>query len=298
MTPINDLIPKLKMKLEIGPTDDIRLEVLRARPDHAVYRLFAGERRWILKTFDPQQTAREVEVYRLLTRLGVPVLPVAALGDAYLVIEDLESSPRWRLARDEDMRRAEVGRGVAEWYQILHRAGAVYLREVGGHIGFLSGWVERLDEQELRQAGFRLGIDNEPAWQMALHQLNRLKAVYHSYPQTFNYSDFAAENLAVSRGMDRPVQAIIFDYDCFTTGTAYGDYRNVVYSLEGEAREAFRESFGPVDPGEETMDTVLSTLEGIGEAAKHEKFPGWAAPLIPFIRSEAFVGDVERLLII
>jgi hypothetical protein len=296
MISIYSLIPDLREKMKIVQAEEICLETLRVRPDHAVYRLSAGERSWILKTFDTQQPAREVQVYRLLIRLGVPVLPVAALEDAYLVIEDLESSPVWRLARDEDMRRAEVGRAVAEWYQILHQVGSKYLHQVGGHVEFLSGWVERLDEQALRQAGLRLDIGGEPAWQMAVRELGRLKAIYHSYPQTFNYSDFAAENLAISREAVRPVQAVVFDYDCFSTGSAYGDYRNVAFSLEGPARDAFRELFGPVDPAEETLDTVLSTLEGISEAVKREKFPGWAEPLIPFVRSEDFARAVERIL--
>jgi hypothetical protein len=296
MNSIDALFPDLKKKLGIDPANDIHLDVLRVRPTHMVYRLSAGERRWILKTFDTTQPAREVEVYRLLTRLGVPVLPVVALDDAYLVIENLEYSPFWRLANDEDMRRAEVGRAVADWYRILHQAGAEYLGEMGGQVDFLTGWVDRLNQQALWQAGLQVEIGDVPAWQMAIRHLDRLKAIYHSYPQTFNYSDFAAENLALSREKGQPQRAVVFDYDCFSTGSAYGDYRNVVYSLEGPARDTFREAFGPVDPREETLDTVLSTLEGIQEAVKQEKFPGWARPLIPFVRSEEFAGAVERLL--
>jgi hypothetical protein len=121
MNSIDALIPSLKEKLKISLTDDIHLDILRARPNHMVYRLSAGERRWILKTFDTAQPAREVEVYRLLTRLGVPVLPVAVLEDSYLVIEDLEYSPSWRLANDEDMYRAEVGKALVDWYRIYTR---------------------------------------------------------------------------------------------------------------------------------------------------------------------------------
>jgi hypothetical protein len=268
-------------------------DLLRERPAHCVHRLVAGEQRFILKSFISYQPAKEIQVYALLESLGVPTLPVHLRSSSFLLLEDLESNPDWRLAQPEDMRQEQVGRAVGAWYRRLHQAGRLVVQRAGWP-AYLHSWIDPLEEQALWQAGRKLGLEQVPAWQKALGRLEEWKAAYRAFPQTFNYSDFAAENLALSRQASRqpggqPLQAIVFDYDCFTTGSVYSDVRNVIFSLEGPARGAFQEVYGPWDPAEEIVDTPLSTLEGILVASQREHIPGWARPLIEAVKSGTIV---------
>ena len=72
------------------------------------------------------------------------------------------------------------------------------------------------------------------------------------------------------------MEAIIFDYDLVGIGTRYSDYRNVVGSLSGEGVTGFREVYGSIDPGEQTLDRPLATLYALVSAARMEPFPKWA----------------------
>jgi len=82
------------------------------------------------------------------------------------------------------------------------------------------------------------------------------------------------------------LEAIVFDYDCFKTGTVYSDWRNVVYSLQGIGRAAFQAAYGPVDEAEGLLDEPLSILYGLIIASRREKFLGWARPLVEAVKME------------
>jgi hypothetical protein len=100
---------------------------------------------------------------------------------------------------------------------------------------------------------------------------------YHS--QTFNYNDFAAENLALSH-RKQPLQAIVFDYDCFTTGATASDWRNVMAALQGAARSAFQANYGAVSAEAQSLDRPLALLYGLVIASQRSKIPAWAGPLV------------------
>lgn len=119
-----------------------------------------------------------------------------------------------------------------------------------------------------------------------------MKAKYLALPQTFNHNDFAAENLALSRQEGTRLHAIVFDYDCFATGVVYSDWRNVINSLHGAAKETFVEAYGPINEQEHVFDEPLAILYGLIVASRRGKMPKWASPLI-----EAVVnGGLEQSL--
>ncbi len=283
--------------LGIQPAADVVYTPIRERETHVVYRVTAGERRFILKTFLSQEAAKEIRVYALLKSLCVPTLPVYAQGPSYLLLEDLEASQTWRLAAPEDMRRAWVGRAVAEWYRQFHDAGSKYIQQGSTLPGFLRSWVDALTVGALAEAGEKLAIGQQKSWQEAIKALETLKKKYHTFPQTLNYFDFAGENLALTRERVRPIRAIVFDYDILSTGIAYSDIHNVVSSLEGAARDTFLDIYGPVDPREKAIDQALSTIEGIVTASKLARLPAWAEPLIDEVQNGTFERDLKATLV-
>lgn len=291
-----DLPETAREQLKINRTTPANFETIRERPTHAVYRLTVGSRCYIYKTFSSPEHAKEIHVYALLRDLAVPTLPIHAAGNSYLVIEDLDTSPQWRLARPDDLRRADAGRAIAEWYRLLHAAGMQYLRETGGRPDFLTGWFDRFDPSALFTAGEKFDLNHLDVWQAAIRYLDRLKEIYRTFPQTFNYSDFAGENLALTRDGITPLRAIVFDYDCFTTGAVYSDYRNVIGALEGPAQTSFQETYGPIHPDEAVIDSALSLIEGIVIISRRPYLPDWGRPLLESIRNGEFTGILDRAL--
>jgi hypothetical protein len=133
-----------------------------------------------------------------------------------------------------------------------------------------------LTPDSLSTAGKKLNIQNEPAWQSAIRHIDFLKTAVRAQPQTFNYNDFYYTNLALSRDEKRPLSAIIFDYDLFSLGPVYSDWRNVTSSLYGEAKEAFIETYGPVDESQKAIYYPLSIMEELVVASQRTTFPKWA----------------------
>ncbi len=264
--------------------------LLRAAEGHGVYRVRTRRRSYILKHF-ATGPAQEPRAYALLQALGVPTLRVYAHNDCALLLEDLEHSRAWRPATDAHMAQAATGRAVARWYRRLHAAGFRLLAETPEAAAFLRPWVDVLAEPALTAAGERLGLAAEPAWQQALRLAGPLLQAYRACPQTLNYSDFAGENLALSRGRG-PRRAIVYDYDCLALGAAYSDWRNVTYSLQGAARDTFADAYGPVSGRERALDDVLSRLEGVVMAAGLPRLPGWARPILASVSN----GELGRAL--
>ena len=284
-----DLLPNPHLAaLGLHSSDILTSELLRRKAGHVVCRIKTRRGWHVLKWFDTPD-ALEPKVYTLLAHWGIPTLPIHARTDRSLLLEDLEHSRVWRAAEEADMSRAETGFAVAEWYRSLHRAGREALKNPETLPSGLHAWVDDLTGETLAGAGSRLRLTGKPAWETVLQSIEALKIRAQACPQTFNYEDFAQENLALSRGK-KSLQAVVFDYDCFTLGAAYSDWRNATYSLEGSARESFAEAYGPVSETEHRLDMPLSALFGLLVASRRANVPGWAHPLLEDVEN----GELER----
>jgi hypothetical protein len=263
---------------------------LRQRDDHGVYRVKAQNRSFVLKYFQTPIHPKEIQVYALLQKHGVPTLPCYAMTDNCILLEDLLSSLNWRLADPVDLTHWNTGQAVANWYSKLHAVGYELLHNAARKPDFLQPWVASISPDALKAIEADLGSEISAGWKLALSNCEVLKTKYLSFPQTFNYNDFAAENLALSRGEQDTPKAIVYDYDQFSSGVIYSDWRNVTYSLQGKARNAFMDCFGTVNEHEQRLDDVLSILSGLLLACARKVFPHWAFSL----RESIFNGDLER----
>jgi hypothetical protein len=280
--------------LGLRSSDIFASELLRHKSGHIVCRIRTAHGWHVLKWFE-SPGALEPEVYTLLETCGIPTLPVHARSEQALLLEDLQHSDLWREAGRADMCRMETGTALAEWYRILHLAGRKALQHPEMLPSGLHAWVDDLSVETLAAAGIRMDLAGKPAWVLALDNIELLKRKAQTCLQTFNYEDFAQENLALSRGLE-PLQAVVFDYDCFTLGTAYSDWRNVTYSLEGEAREAFAEAYGPVNETERRLDMPLSALFGLLVASRRANVPCWARPLLEDVDNGALERSIQDAL--
>jgi len=282
--------------------------LLRDAHGHRVYRIDVGGRSAILKlAADPADVAigNEQASYALLDRLGVPVLQVLGTGQGWLLLEDLDASPTHRLASEEDMSDCAVGAAVAGWYGSLHRAGRELLaaREAPG---FLTRETDPLTPSSILLTARLLGQAEAGVWRLAAESIDALKAQLERLPTTLTYNDFDVGNLALrrelasGRRMAREVPqapgAVVFDYHLLGIGLAYSDVRNVRGSLRGDAREAFLAAYGPTDTQEELLDRPLSVLVGLHEAARRERLPRWAEPLLQSVMTGQLERDLRALV--
>ncbi len=74
------------------------------------------------------------------------------------------------------------------------------------------------------------------------------------------------------------------------------DRAGVTSGLQGPARAAFTEGYGPVSEIESGLDHPLSTLHGLLTASRRENVPGWARPLYEEVRSGVLEGSIRAAL--
>lgn len=282
--------------LGIRKSDVDSVTVLRHSQSHMVCRLACKKRTYILKWFNSPTGNVELDVYSLLERYGVETLLVHRCTDQALLIEDIQFSSSWKLADQFDMDRSETGKAVAKWYRELHWAGRDALKELNHQVTTLRPWISEINLKSLIRAAAVFELQKKPIWDVAIENIQKLKDMYLVFPQTFNYNDFAPENLVLSRGEHHPLRAIVFDYDCFTTGVAYSDWRNVMYSLHGAAKDAFSAEYGSINDDERLLDEPLAILYGIVTASRREKTPKWAIPLLETVASGELEGSINKAL--
>ena len=240
--------------------------------------------------------ASEVWAYRLLSKYGVPTLSLHGWTNQALLLEDLNASRSWRLATREDVQHARMGRAVAEWYRTLHDAGREVLSSQRGPPSFLKRESDALNASVVRALGKQLGLPEAPLWALAAKHIEGLKATTRSLDETLTYNDFHWTNVALSRGEESVFRAIVFDYHLLGIGLRAGDYRNVVGSLGGPAREAFAAAYGPVDEREAILDRPLASLYGLTVALERPKWPRWADSLLDEVKNGELCRALNRAL--
>ena len=266
---------QLFQELGHDPTAIHRVETLSKRHGHALWRMILPEQSYILK-WQPFADARiEIESYLMLQSLGVPTLPVYGYTSQALLLEDLAQSESWRLALETDMAWPATGRAAARWYKLFHQAGEELLSQ-GDYPSFLTRETDVLDLSSLLNAGHTLSLDTYPVWDLAVLQIDLLKAAVAKLSFTLNYNDFHWTNLALSRNEREQLDAIIFDYHLLGVGMRYSDCRNVTGSLSGAAVPAFWNTYGDIDPREQVLDQPLAHLYALTIASQMPKIPSWA----------------------
>lgn len=268
------------------------VHLMQERHGSHLYRVWTGAQSYVLKWFGDAEQSIEVRSYALLQGLGVPTLPVYGQTEHALLLEDLETSPTWRLAREADVDREETGVAVAHWYRALHAAGERLLAGPEGIPPFLTREVDALNPETILEIGQKLDLAHDPVWALAAETIEALKGAMRALPETLNYNDFYWSNLALSRETEPALRAIVFDYHLLGIGLRYSDCRNVAGSLGERAAAAFWGAYGAVDERERVLDGPASMLYGLLVAVRRPQFPRWAEGLVDAVRS----GELERTL--
>ena len=132
------------------------IEPVQERHRNRLFRITLDGSSHILKVFGDRQASREVGAYGLLKDLGVPTLHTIAMTNDALLLEDLEASTHLRLAREEDVGKADVGVALAGWYRTLHHAGS-RLQTDRTKPSFLWREIEELTPESILEVAPKVG---------------------------------------------------------------------------------------------------------------------------------------------
>ena len=270
------------------------VELIRKRHGNRLFRITHGSSSYILKVFGNPDASSEVRAYALLKDLGVPTLHTVATTSDALLLEDLEFSNHLRLAGEDDVGKAGVGVAIAVWYRALHQEGS-RLSTDQTEPSFLRREIEELTPASILDVAFRIGGAGQSEWVNLADNIDSIKNLAMTLEETLTYNDFHWTNLALSRN-EKPVRAIMFDYHLLGVGLRYSDCRNVTFSLEPDAADAFWSTYGETDPREKTLDDLLAPLYALVEAFRRPKFPSWAEESLELAMTGKIQNRLDRVM--
>ena len=271
------------------------LNLLQERHGNRLFRIQIGSSSHILKVFGDPTSAREVQCYALLRKLGVPTIPVCGETENALLLEDLSDSDDLGLASDEDVERADVGEAVAGWYRSLHQAGARILAKGRPLPSFLRREIDEVTPGAILDVGRQVRSSNWDRWVHLANSIERIKDEARSCDETLAYNDFHWTNLALTRNAD-PIRVVVFDYHLLGIGLRYSDWRNVAGSLRSRARDAFIGTYGEVDEKERVLDRLLAPLHALVVALQRPEFPSWGRDSLELVETGQIHTRTEQVL--
>ncbi|MFW6026572.1 MAG: hypothetical protein ACOCRX_09535 [Candidatus Woesearchaeota archaeon] len=284
-TILNKINPKFKFK---------KSYIIYQKHNSIIYRILTENNTFIVKVFQSKGEAKEINCYSLLQEYNVPTLSVYGKTEKAILLEDLNNSLYWRLANEDDVSNEDVGRAVAKWYLKFHSAGKNILNSKK-QPDFLEREIDGLNAKVLFKIGEKYGLNKYLCWKLTIDNIEKLKTSIKDLPETLNYNDFHWSNLALSK-KDKIMDAIIFDYHLMGIGYKYSDCRNVINSLEGNAKDAFWEVYGEIDDKEKILDKPVSIIQALSVAMERSQFPQWGKPLLNKIYNGEFDSNIRCAL--
>lgn len=271
---------------ELGVRNPV-CSLIRSRNGISLYRVESEGRKLILKVFDNQEDVREIDNYLLLSKLGIPTLPLLGYTKNSILLPDVEASAEYRLGTESDLSNPQVAKAIAKWYRELHTKGRRYLSERNI---FMYDETDLLTSENVKFIAEKTNTKSNSLWRVITDNYEYIRNQIDALPRTLTYNDFYWTNLIVSKTGE---SAFMFDYNLLGKGTVYGDIRNVTSSLSREAAETFIQEYGnDIDEEEKKADTFIAPLVTLVSACKHETFPSWAKDSLEKLKN----GDVLKHL--
>ncbi len=222
---------------ELGVRNPV-CSLIRSKAGISLYRVESEGKKFILKVFENREDTREIDNYLILSKLGIPTLPLLGYTKNAILLLDVESSDEYRLGKESDLSDPKIAEAIARWYTILHKKGCAYL---SGSEPPMYDESDLVTADNMAVIAEMTGTAGNMLWQVITENYSMIRSRIDALPRTLTYNDFYWTNLIVSK-TDK--SAFMFDYNMLGKGTAYGDIRNVTSSLSDEAAEAFIREYG------------------------------------------------------
>lgn len=264
------------------------LDNIQSKDGIHVYRVTSNNDSYILKYFENNNYAREIDNYKILNHVGVKTMDVIAYTDKSMLLEDIATSKVYRLANSDDLKSPDVARNIAKWYKDLHTKG----ENLTG-LSDLYCETDEITKDNIIILKEKSELENNKIWSLILDNIDDIKRLITKCPQTLNYNDFYWTNLIVAKDM---TNAFMFDYNLLGRGYRYSDIRNVCYSLSTNARKAFMEEYGSFDEKEKIIDDCVSILFVLISAFRKQKFPSWAKESLELLKNGGLYDRTKDIL--
>jgi len=254
--------------------------LIRAKSGVYVYNCLYDNIPAVVKYFENESDRREILNYQILVQHDIPTIQTFALGNAVLVMEDISISQDWRLGIEADLQDVAVAKSLAEWYFTFH--------ENGFAVPELSNLYFEYDS--LTKENLNLLIQKLPEaaelFQFLLTHHGKLGDLIQKPSFTLTYNDFYWTNFVVRK--DKKA-AMMFDYNLLGKGYRFSDFRNVCWSMSGDAKITFENEYNRLffekhgynreasEKLEMRIDEVLAPIFSLFVAfIERESFPEWA----------------------
>ncbi len=271
---------------ELGVRNPV-CSLIRSKAGISLYRVESEGKKLILKVFENQEDAREIDNYLMLAKLKIPTLPLLGYTKNAILLPDVESSDAYRLGKESDLSDPKVASAIAKWYTVLHKKGHAYL---SGSKTPMYDEYDMLTADNMRIVAEKTSTAENILWQAITENYSTIRSRTDALPRTLTYNDFYWTNLIVSAFGE---SAFMFDYNLMGKGTAYGDIRNVTSSLSREAAEAFIQEYGgDLDEEQKKADAFIAPLVTLVNACRYDAFPSWANASLEELKN----GDVLKHL--
>lgn len=114
------IIETLKKELEKMRIEAMYFENLQSKDGVYVYRIDLKNKTAVIKYFEKDEYKREILCYEKLRNSNIDTIPILSQTDRCIVMEDMDSSEKYRLGIKEDLYDEEVIKALAKWYRDFH----------------------------------------------------------------------------------------------------------------------------------------------------------------------------------
>ncbi|AUD64983.1 hypothetical protein BK011_04555 [Tenericutes bacterium MZ-XQ] len=229
--------------------------------------LYNNENR-VIKTFSKGVSSFEINWYKILKELNIPILETYELGEDYLIMEKIDGK-KYRLGREEDLSLENSVVSIAGYFKKLHTFSSEIDKKYNDlplyspmlnidHIDFL---VSKLKDNKLLNLVKR-----------KVHKLNR---IINDFKLVIIHRDFYYKNFAVKETTNT---IVMFDFSqmCISYKSVEIEFiRRVLKSRSEEAERLFLEYYGEYDLNEYLIWELVNHLDCLYHAFSAEKFPAW-----------------------
>ena len=269
------------------------LQKIRGKFGISVFRIKNEKGSFVGKHFGKEQLhgRKEIRHYAALNTIGIPTLKTIAQTERLLLMEDIETSGRYRLATEQDMSDMKIVRLIAQWFRQLHSCGKNFDGLV--EMDILENAEDTLRTEDIANTMNQTNSGENPFWALLTSHLEHLKRNHSLLCNTITYNDFWWDNMAVAKDDS---SAIMFDYNCVYRGYAYRDIRHILSVLTKEAGAAFLEAYGDHSEEEKAFEDVYFPLTGLLSAYRMETSPAWASNFSDMLHNGELMRRLEVLL--
>jgi 2-polyprenyl-3-methyl-5-hydroxy-6-metoxy-1,4-benzoquinol methylase len=280
---ITDQLNKMNVKCD-------SITAICSKDGVSVYRVACYDKSYVLKYFANESDRREIENYRILKSLEIPVLQIIAHTDYALLMEDIEQSDIYRLGITDDLNDTVVAKQIAKWYKQLHSKGQAFVRLYKGK---LYNEADLITKENIEFIKVKTLTESNPVWDVVLGNFELIKACIMNAEKTLTYNDFYYTNLIVAKDIS---SSFMFDYNLLGKGYVYSDIRNVCSSLGEQAKAAFLDEYGDFNQDEIVIDNVASLLTTLYLACTRDVFPKWAEAYHEQVNNGTLLNAVNELI--